>query len=385
MPNQDGLKWTTATFGLEPHWTKELDINTISRIARKYLGHDEEVPIDVTFHAKGAFNKLYKVSTLGSNCLMRVSLPVNPHHKTESEVATIGFVRNETDLPVPRIIAFDSDNQNKLGFEWILMELMPGVPLKKRWRRMSWESKEEIIRRLVKYQAQLFEKRFAGIGNLFIQHHGVTEAHWEGHTLARPFILGRIVSLIFFWGDHLTHDVPRGPFKTSHEWLRTRLQFVLIDQERILRTSDDEDDIEDAEFAKDLAERMLQVLPTVFSPDTSRIELSILFPDDLSMQNILVDENSEMTAVVDWECVSMMPPWRACQLPQLLEGRPRDEKPDKANYAPETDDGGQDCVISDASDNEGINILYWEHLLEYEQTQLRKLFVDEMERLRPEW
>jgi hypothetical protein len=39
----------------------------------------------------------------------------------------------------------------------------------------------------------------------------------------------------------------------------------------------------------------------------------------------------------------------------------------------------------DALDNEGVNSLYWEHLLEYEQTQLRKLFVEEMEIARPEW
>lgn len=36
-------------------------------------------------------------------------------------------------------------------------------------------------------------------------------------------------------------------------------------------------------------------------------------------------------------------------------------------------------------DNEGINILFWEHLLEYEQTQLRRLFISEMRKLDSGW
>lgn len=36
-------------------------------------------------------------------------------------------------------------------------------------------------------------------------------------------------------------------------------------------------------------------------------------------------------------------------------------------------------------DNEGGNSLVWEHKLEHEQTQLRKLFMQEMEQLRPDW
>jgi hypothetical protein len=386
MPDQEGLEWVQTTFTLEPRWTKDPDIDTISRISRKHLGHDEHVSIDVAFHAQGAFNKLYKVSVAGSDCLMRVSLPVDPHHKTESEVATIDFVRKETGIPVSYIIAFDSCNQNELGFEWILMEMMTGVTLGKLWRKISWESKEEIVKQLVKYQAQLFERRFESIGNIFKQHSGSDETSGGTETMPDSFVLGRIVSLIFFWGDHLTHDVDRGPFKTSYEWLRTRLQFVITDQERTLTTSDDEDEIEDAAFAKGLAENLLQALPTVFSPDiTTGNEESVLFHDDLSMENILVNEYGELTAIIDWECVSTVPLWCACQLPKLLEGRSREERPDRGGYSPESDDEGQKSSAPDAVDNEGVNGLYWEHLLEYEQTQLRKLFVNEMEKLRPEW
>jgi hypothetical protein len=56
---------------------------------------------------------------------MRVTLPVSPHHKTRGEVATLRWVREHTNIPVPKVIAFDDNSDDSIGFEWILVELMP--------------------------------------------------------------------------------------------------------------------------------------------------------------------------------------------------------------------------------------------------------------------
>jgi Ser/Thr protein kinase RdoA (MazF antagonist) len=374
MPSQDGLEWVATTFGLEPRWTKEPNIDVISRIARARLGHKEEVAIDVTFYAQGAFNKLYKIKASEYEWLMRVSLPVHPSLKTKSEVATIEFVRKETDMPVPRILAFDSDYQNELGFEWILMEMMPGITLRQKWRTMSWSAKETIVRRLVRYQAQLLEKTFQETGNLF--------QHTEG---SESFNIGPIVSLAFFWANRLSYDVLRGPFENAYDWLQTRLEFVITDQDSIIKSTDNKDDIEDAEFARELAEDLSRELLKVFPKSSTDPECTVLFHDDLSMQNILVDKEGRLTAVLDWECVSALPWWRACQLPQLLEGRSRDEEPTRIQYMADSNSEDDDPSDFDALDNEGVNNLYWEHLLEYEQTQLRRLFVEEMEKVKSDW
>lgn len=42
---------------------------------------------------------------------MRVSLPVDPNRKTQSEVATVNGSR-VTDIPTPRIIAYDATRDN---------------------------------------------------------------------------------------------------------------------------------------------------------------------------------------------------------------------------------------------------------------------------------
>ncbi|KAF2632825.1 hypothetical protein BU25DRAFT_406137 [Macroventuria anomochaeta] len=368
MSNQDGLEWVEGKFGLEPHWIREPDTNIVSQIARKNLNLSSDVPVDVTFHSKGAFTKLYKISTPDKPYLLRVSLPVDPHHRTESAVSTIAFVRQITSIPVPHIIAYSSDNLNELGFEWVLIDNIPGTTLHKVWRGMSWDAKEAIVKQLVEHQAQLFEHRFQKIGNIFRQDDG--------------FVVDRMVTTIFFQGDHLTHNAVRGPFTSSYEWLKARLQLVLTDQQRILSTSCDEDEIEDAEFAHGLAKKLVEILPTVSLPNVSASEPTVLFHDNLLMHNIMVDDEGKLLAIMDWECISAVPLWRACQLPQLFDEWIRREKPEKNNYAPDSDEEDED---DDGLDNEGISDLYWEHLLEYEMWQLRKLFVEEMEKSSPAW
>ena len=54
--------------------------------------------------------------------IMRVAIPVEPFFKTESEVATMDYVRKHTSLPVPRVLAYDSSTSNQVGFEWIVMD-----------------------------------------------------------------------------------------------------------------------------------------------------------------------------------------------------------------------------------------------------------------------
>jgi hypothetical protein len=57
-------------------------------------------------------------------CLIRITPSIYHWYKTESEVATILYARHNTSLPVPQIYAFDSSSDS--GFEWVLMEKMPG-------------------------------------------------------------------------------------------------------------------------------------------------------------------------------------------------------------------------------------------------------------------
>jgi hypothetical protein len=80
------------------------------------------------FFAEGAVNKLYEVlrnlqemtDKPPTVYLFRVKLPVCPFYKTESEVATLKYIRINTEIPVATIVAWDSTAKDDLDFEWII-------------------------------------------------------------------------------------------------------------------------------------------------------------------------------------------------------------------------------------------------------------------------
>jgi hypothetical protein len=159
MSRQHGLEWVEDFPDLEPRWTVEPSLSVIEAIARQHLQWQQAAQCTVTFHVEGAFNKLYKVDAEdGRQALMRVALPVDPHFKTASEVATINFIRQKTHISVPEIIAFDASNSNELGFEWILMELMPGKPLCEVWRGLFMQKKEGLIREIASFSRRAIRR-----------------------------------------------------------------------------------------------------------------------------------------------------------------------------------------------------------------------------------
>jgi hypothetical protein len=194
------------------------------------------------------------------------------------------------------------------------------------------------------------------------------------------------VSGPFFYDDDLTHDAPPGPFASSCEWLQTCAGFVITDQERKLnalnhevdKTSDIEDEIEEAQTLKKVAEELAAELPNAFPQNLASPETTVLFHYNLDENSIMVDDQGKLTAISSWEFVSAVPQWYACQYPSLLQGRTREDKPDRTGYAPYSeDDYAPGCFSEDT--------LYWEHLLQYEMTQLREVFVEEIEKLIPDW
>ena len=53
--------------------------------------------------------------------IARVACRFMPRLKSESEVATMAYVRTHTNIPVPTVYFYDSNPYNRLGGEYILM------------------------------------------------------------------------------------------------------------------------------------------------------------------------------------------------------------------------------------------------------------------------
>lgn len=48
-------------------------------------------------------------------------------------------------------------------------------------------------------------------------------------------------------------------------------------------------------------------------------ESTMLWNDNISLDNILVDEQGVLRGIIDWECVSCLPLYEACQFPAFLQ------------------------------------------------------------------
>lgn len=287
------------------------------------------------------------------------------------------FLSRVTEIPIPEVIAFNDQADDDIGFEWILMELMPGISAWKKWRTLTTFQKVALVQRIAEFQAQILQHTFSGIGTL-----KTTQNEWFKE------LPGEMVSPIFFMGEHFDWDIFRGPFRSSHDWLFSYLQVVIKDHQTSIEKADDEDDEDDTEaalFALELAQRLIKLLPRIFPSIQNPPEVSVICHHDLSFSNILVNDKGEITGVIDWESVSTIPLWRSSQLPRFLVGANRETEPNREVYGDASSEGSDTERDPNELDDEGKTDLYWIHLLEYEQTGLRQVYNASMRHLLPWW
>ncbi|KAF5580067.1 hypothetical protein FPANT_9462 [Fusarium pseudoanthophilum] len=354
-----------CNLGFTPRWDFQPDLDKM-RTTIQALFHTDNVRIK--HFAEGCFNKLYEVQVNDqAPLLLRVALPVDPQNKTMSEVATIEWVSTITELPIPKVIHYDASRDSPVTYEWILMSKLPGARMQDTWRHLTLPQKTDTVRQIASFIASLFRERFTGIGNIYPPVYA--------SELPRP---GPIVSTCFFYGLINKSDIKRGPFRNSSEWFAARLEATKRDATATMAKWCGKGDldcaavkeIDDAARTFGIAERLLHLIRCIF-PCHAEAETTVLYHDDLHGNNILVDDAGNITGIVDWECVSIVPLWKACGIPQFLFEQPRWTEPDRRRYRHDA--------------NGEMSELYYKHLHQYETTRLREVFLEEMERLDPRW
>ncbi|PUU82923.1 phosphotransferase enzyme family-domain-containing protein [Tuber borchii] len=375
-----GLRWEYDFWGPVPAWAATPNIATIEALSRQHLGADN---LSVEFLAGGAFNKVYSIMIPSNNIsdpksyVFRATLPVEPFYKTASEVATLRLLRQCTSLPVPEVFAYDCTTKNELGFEWIIMEKIPGTRLKDLWPCMNLEQKKIVIERLGQFSKELREKcKFNAIGSLY-QRTELSEGDLKVSVATdyNDFVIGPIVNASFFAGKRkpLTKR-DRGPYRNDRVYLLALLKVEMEDKKLLLKLtsdkraagiqkakhesleSDETDEDDDAEDAPEILEniqQLLEILPSIFSEDM-QTEKFVLHHHDLNRSNIMVDHTTlEITGIIDWECITTVPAWEDTY-PKMLLGEDMEEQPDPLVFG-ETDE----CRIE-----------RWE---KWENTKLRKI------------
>ncbi|KAB8278747.1 RNase H domain-containing protein [Aspergillus minisclerotigenes] len=290
----------------------------------------------------------------------------------ESEAATLNYVRRNSDIPVPHVYSYSSTKTNDVGIPYILMSKATGFPLQRVWKstksgqtEISAEIKSKVLFQLGSITFKLSQLRFDCIGSLF-EHDGIVQV---GECLSRGHILHERYSL---------EDIPRGPFTSETQFYDSLIEALIQHAETLplshhcfvapvprrelydsselyneacdlwndfvtvgckIDSSDNRlDYIIAGEALRDIVPKWQQYLPKL---DSNSFPLC---HSDLSVNNIYVDKDYNITCIIDWAFSSSVPEAMALIPPGLPQSR--DELHD--DLAISFKDGFQTAILKQA-------------------------------------
>ncbi|KAI4603550.1 hypothetical protein KJ359_003366 [Pestalotiopsis sp. 9143b] len=213
-----GLNWTVRGYDASVHWNRQPSVPSIISVLEEVLGSDEILQIEPTWD--GLYNKFYTIHCEeDKKYVMKLTLPVCPRTKTESEVATIRWTVANTNLwgAMPEVVAYCSSPDNPTGCEWMLMQHLPGKRLSECWKNITLEAKERIVLVLAKYAQCVFETQFKQIGSLYPA---------PLPSRGKRYQVGKICSPRFFWEEGTRIEPNQGPFSSTMEWWQRRMNLA---------------------------------------------------------------------------------------------------------------------------------------------------------------
>ncbi|KAF2008709.1 hypothetical protein BU24DRAFT_415763 [Aaosphaeria arxii CBS 175.79] len=355
------IRWEGSWYdGWEPKWGSiQPDEDKVRMVAKPFLrfcGIDPSNFSVLPFH-QGMWNKLYLIKSTDKSThvtterIFRISLPVNPWFKIQSEVATMEYIRLKTSIPVPKVYIFESSMENDLGFEWMIMEKIDGQTFAVAENSMSQVAKERLNTTIADWVHELAMLQFDVIGSLYREWDPTKDNYLE-------FRLGPVTTDYFLGPWRTERPVFKGPFRNEAELYRAVVMLNLQDildpkqLDRAKRAWANEDGYEyvssdqamgiedDCDSDSSGKTPTFESYSTVYSDEQSfqpcgvqqacftlfdvlplverRLEKSprkyILHHFDISKQNVLLNDDRDAIALLDWENIatkslSQIDPW----------------------------------------------------------------------------
>ncbi|KAJ7151216.1 hypothetical protein C8R46DRAFT_1008055 [Mycena filopes] len=245
---------------------------------------------------EGGYHKvIYDVLTPESkplNVVVRVAAPAFPKDKMESEIATMQYITQHTDIHTPTVHHWNTET-NPVGQEYMIMEKIEGRPASDVWDTLDFEKKRVMVSEVAHHLTQLFRLRFNTAGSLY---HGP-----DGKTV----VVGPIVSTPFYAALDGVTRLPqavdlaeyRGPFDTASSYmasfLKAELHVIQHHREHILEHefNGEEETLERGIEVLNNAVQLCLVYPgdkCISEPLTSPGQPFSLRMDDFRLSNIMV-------------------------------------------------------------------------------------------------
>ena len=146
----------------------DIDINVLQQLASSRLNRHCVCARRLT---RGFYNEIYLLQfDIGPDCIARLSRDLtHPAAKFASEVSTMKYVAQNTNIKVPEVYDWDFTVHNPIKIPYILMERLPGQHLYQVWDELTFEEKKHVLSQIVDTLLELWTKcQFKEIGCLYM-------------------------------------------------------------------------------------------------------------------------------------------------------------------------------------------------------------------------
>lgn len=206
----------------------------------------------------------------------------------ESEVYTMAYVKENSTIPTPKVFDFRAQKDPIVGCRYILMEALPGRPSPDRLRDfIPNQYKPKTYSQLADIKMQLSQLRFPKIGRLCGTGFG-EDAKFTIDAFQPPGCL---------------YAPSSGPYDTALEYY---YEIRRTDFERALEKASEELCIG--------AWLRVQAIPSIVQRQFNHGPFPLHHPD-LGCDNLLFDNNYNITGIIDWTHAAVVPVESFCVMP----------------------------------------------------------------------
>ncbi|ROW04488.1 hypothetical protein VMCG_05038 [Cytospora schulzeri] len=265
---------------------------------------------------EGNFNRAFILRLdNGTKVVARVpfSIAGPPRLVTNSEVATMAYLREKTNIPIPQVLDWSDDPLNPVGTEYIIMEHVSGIQLQQHWPEMTSFQRMDCVRNLADLVKQMHDLDFPAYGSIYFNDGLVSSSN--SVRLDTRFCIGPNSGSRYFpcypTDRRFYNRKPpnRGPWKTFDNFTRGLLDAGIssVPDETPLSRPAFRGTAEEHMALLSEAEAVLQALSR--DPRIEKISSPLLLHPDLHKRNIFVDpdEPTKITAVIDWQSTCIDP------------------------------------------------------------------------------
>jgi hypothetical protein len=328
--------------------TRHILHEKLEQLAITHLGDKHGETCEVADICEGSYNRVYiMVFSDGTKYTIRVPAWGNPGRWTDddawalrSQACTVNYIKRKTGLPVPEVVGYSDTCCNMLGHPYMITTFLQGRQVWDIWDDGQYspdreEQRMAILKSLAQTMAKFSTLTFKAAGSLYFNNGEDGEPEIgplyhmdegfgnEPHTTSfEPVHKDSYKDMRAKLSKWWTTLPPRGPkllnaglfmfMAVVLDCLPYHESNIIVDEDESTDGESDDDDDASTADGEDDGENSQSAAENEGGEEDEEehAETFVLAPPDFDWQNILVDENNNITGILDWDKVCTVPRYR---------------------------------------------------------------------------